>query len=102
MSTKTGSPSVGHCKSCIKLINEANSLRLSTDRNRVPCFVTRIFHNFTFVLWAAIDLTRKKLPSVSSRTSKVVGLATLGVDYQFFGAMKPLKEWAIYAGQMGE
>ena len=65
MSTKTGSLSVGHCKSYIKSINEANGLHLGTDKDRIPCFVTRISHNLTFVLWAAIGLTRKKLPSVN-------------------------------------
>ena len=39
-STKTGSLSVGHCKSCIKSIKEANNLKLGTDRDRIPCFVT--------------------------------------------------------------
>ena len=56
---------MGHCKSCIKSINEGNSLKLGTDRDTTPCFVTRISHNFTFVLWATIDLTRRKLPSVN-------------------------------------
>ena len=28
----------------------------------------------------------------------VVGLSTLGVDYQWFGAVQPLKEWIIYEG----
>ena len=63
MSTKTGSLR-GHYKSCIKSIDEDNSLKLGTDRDRIPHFAIRISHNFTFVLRAAIDLTRKYLPSV--------------------------------------
>ena len=41
-------------------------------------------------------------PGSGSRTSKVVGLSTLGVDYQYFGAVQPLREWVIYAGWMEE
>ena len=37
-------------------------------------------------------------PGPGQRTSKVVGLSTLGVDYQCFEAVQSLKEWIIYAG----
>ena len=40
-------------------------MKLGTDKDRIPCFVTEISHHFTFVFWAAIDLTRKKLPNVN-------------------------------------
>ena len=41
-------------------------------------------------------------PGPGLRTSKLVGLSTLGVDYQFWGAVQPLKEWVIYAVYMRE
>ena len=42
-------------------------------------------------------LVRTK-PGPGSGSSKVVGLSTLRVDYQCFGAVQPLREWVIYAG----
>ena len=39
-STKTGSSSVGHCKSCIKSINEVHGFKLGINKDRILCFVT--------------------------------------------------------------
>ena len=49
-STKTGSLSVGHCKSCIKSIHEANVLAFGTNRAMIPCFVKENSHEFSFVV----------------------------------------------------
>jgi len=49
-STKTGSSSGGHCKCCIKSIHEANILTFGTNKATIPCFVTEIFHKFSFVI----------------------------------------------------
>ena len=49
-STKTGSLSVGCCKSCIKSIDEANVLKFGTNRAKILCFVTKNSHEFSFVV----------------------------------------------------
>ena len=36
-------------------------------------------------------------PGPGSSSSKVVGVSTLGVDYQCFGAVKPFRKWVIHA-----
>ena len=64
-STKTGSLSGGHCKSCIKSIHEANALAFSTNRATILFFVTENFHEFSFVICATIGLARKNLPNVN-------------------------------------
>ena len=49
-STKTGSSSGGHCKSCIKSIDEANVLAFGTNRATILFFVTENYHEFSFVI----------------------------------------------------
>ena len=56
---------MGHCKSCIKSIDEANVLIFGTNKDMIPCFVTRNSHEFSFVPLATIDLARKFLPNVN-------------------------------------
>jgi len=49
-STKTGSSSVGHCKSCIKSIHEANVLTFGINRTKILSFVIENSHEFSFVI----------------------------------------------------
>jgi len=48
-STKAGSSSGGHCKSCIKPIHEANILTFGINRAMILCFVRENSHEFSFV-----------------------------------------------------
>jgi hypothetical protein len=65
VSTKTGSLSVGHCKSCIKSTSKSNDLSFGINKDKILCFVQENSHEFSFVFWATIDLARKILPNVN-------------------------------------
>ena len=62
VSTKTDSSSVAHCKVHINLIPRSKCLISSTKVANMVCFVLHNSHGFSFVLWGATCLQKKKWP----------------------------------------
>jgi len=59
---KTVSLDGSHLKVYIKSTKEAECILVGTAIDRMSTFVMLIFHGFTFVIWAAICLTREIWP----------------------------------------
>src|ERR1700749_533473 len=81
-STTTGSLTGGHCKSCIKSTSETNVLVFGTNKDMILFLVDRNSHEFSFVLWATIDLARKFLPNVNQFFESLYVLWNIQSDWK--------------------